>query len=230
MTDIASGQQQGIAAFTVLALVACSYGARFNDCAIACTDATGCPVGYSCSTAEGVCRRAGSSTTCSASGPDAPGTDAPSPDAFDPGVCPASYTTSLPSTTSRYRLAPGGLDWTQANAACVADQTSPEGFTHLAVFAERQEQTELEAVVDDVWVGYSDRVVEGQFLAVTQEPIGNYVDAGSPAWSSGEPNHQTAAEDCAEIILEGGLNDQACANTRMFVCECDAFANDPSRY
>ncbi|HEU4787994.1 MAG TPA: lectin-like protein [Gemmatimonadaceae bacterium] len=98
------------------------------------------------------------------------------------------------------------------------------------MFADRQEQAELEAIVDDVWVGYSDRLTEGTFIATTLEPIGDYVASGSTAWASGEPNRQTAAEDCAEIILEGGLNDNDCANTRMFVCECDAYANDPSRY
>jgi hypothetical protein len=204
---------------------ACSYGAQLSDCTVRCTDATGCPTGFSCSTAEGLCRRTGSTTFCPPAG-----TDAPGPDAFDPSACPATYTISLPSTTSRYRIASDGLEWTQANAACVADQASPKGFTHLVVFADRQEQTELEAIVDDVWVGYSDGVVEGMFLATTSEPIGDRVAPGSTAWASGEPNHQTATEDCVEIILEGGLNDNDCTNTRMFVCECDAYANDPSRY
>jgi len=81
-----------------------------------------------------------------------------------------------------------------------------------------------------VWVGYSDRITEGVFLAITDEPIGGYVANGSPAWASGEPNHQSAAENCTEIILEGGLNDNDCTNTRPFVCECDSYANDPSRY
>ena len=204
---------------------ACStYDARVSDCTVRCTDATGSPIGFSCSSAEGLCRSPGT-TSCSIGGVDAPG-----PDAFDPRVCPPTYTISLSSTTTRYRLASGGLGWKQAIDACVADQTSPKGFTHLVVFADRQEQTELEAIVGDVWVGYSDRIVEGAFRATTLEPIGDYVVPNSPAWAFGEPNQQTTGEDCLEIILEGGLNDNDCANTRMFVCECDAYANDPSRY
>ncbi len=213
----------------------CNYNAVLKDCRVACSGASSdCPGDFSCSIAEGLCRDPSMTTPCAAildgGSLDVPGPDVPGPDAFDPIVCPATYTISLPSTTSRYRLDSGGLDWTQANAACVADQVSPKGFTHLVVFADRQEQTELEAIVDDVWVGYSDRVVEGTFLAVTSEPIGNYVQPGSPAWAAGEPNHQTAAENCVEIILEGGLNDNDCANTRMSVCECDGYTNDPSRY
>jgi hypothetical protein len=213
----------------IAACAACSYyGGIFVDCEIACTPSTGCPPGFTCSASEGLCRSGATTPSCAAifdGGPDAPGADA-----FDPSVCPTTYAISLPSTTSRYRLASGGLDWTHAIDACVADQTSPKGFTHLVVFTKRQEQTELEAIVGDVWVGYSDRLVEGEFRATTLEPIGNYVAPSSPAWAFGEPNHQTTAENCDEVILEGGLNDNNCANTRMFVCECDSYANDPSRY
>lgn len=208
-----------------VALSACGYGASFNDCAIRCSTETGCPEGLVCG-AGGRCRSPGAIEACAAIVVDA---GADGPDAFDPSVCPSTYTIRLPSTTSRYRLASNGLDWTNANGACVADQTSPKGFTHLVVFADRQEQTELEAIVDDVWVGYSDRITEGTFLAITSEPIGDYVTPHSPAWAPGEPN-AGVNEDCAEIILEGGLNDNNCALTRMFVCECDGYANDPSRY
>ena len=207
---------------------ACGYGASFSDCVIRCSAETGCPDPLTCG-AEGWCRVPTSAETCAAIVGDA-GVEAPRPDAFDPIVCPTTYTISLPSTTSRYRLVSGGLDWTAAATACAADQASPRGSTHLVVFAARQEQIDLEAIVDDVWAGYSDRVTEGVFLAVTDEPIGGYVADGSPAWAPGEPNHQSAAEDCAEIILEGGLNDNDCSITRAFVCECDAYVNDPSHY
>jgi Lectin C-type domain len=214
------------AALVAVALSACGYGASFNDCAIRCSAETGCPEGLVCG-AVGRCRSPGSIETCAASVVVDAG--AARPDAFDPGVCPPTYTISLPSTTSRYRLASSGLDWTTANGTCAADQTSPKGFTHLVVFADRQEQTDLEAIVGDVWVGYSDRISEGTFLATTSEPIGDYVALHSPAWAAGEPN-AGVNEDCAEIILEGGLNDNNCALTRMYVCECDGYANDPSHY
>jgi hypothetical protein len=43
-------------------LAACEYS-TFDDCAIACTSASGCPTGYSCGT-EGLCRAAGASGSC----------------------------------------------------------------------------------------------------------------------------------------------------------------------
>ena len=116
---------------TVCVLGGCGYDAPFANCTVRCSASTGCPSGFSCSITDGWCRRTGSVTPCPM--------DAQAPDAFDPSVCPATYTISLPSTTTRYRVAADGLDWMNANGACVADQTSPTGFTHLVVFADRQE-------------------------------------------------------------------------------------------
>ena len=41
----------------------CSYHASFGDCEVSCTQATGCPDGFSCN-AEGLCRVSGATATC----------------------------------------------------------------------------------------------------------------------------------------------------------------------
>lgn len=53
-----------VAALVASVLAACDYSS-FEDCAIACSPASGCPSGYSCGE-ENLCRVAGSSGTCAA--------------------------------------------------------------------------------------------------------------------------------------------------------------------
>jgi hypothetical protein len=53
-----------VTALVASMLAACDYSS-FEDCAIACTTATGCPSGYACGD-EGMCRVAGSTGTCAA--------------------------------------------------------------------------------------------------------------------------------------------------------------------
>ncbi len=159
---------------------------------------------------------------------DAPGADvAP---LFDPSACPATYSMSVPSTLSRYRLVLTGTDWLTANSDCVDDQIQPAGFTHLAVIGSEPERLELEAMfAEDPWIGMSDRLVESSFLPITLEDIGTYAAPGSSAWHPGEPNEQ-GGEDCLHLKTEGGLNDVGCTTFHFHLCECDAYANTSSRY
>jgi len=53
-----------IVVFAVLLTASgCSYDARFHDCEVRCTDATGCPDDYSCGS-ESLCRLHGERQTC----------------------------------------------------------------------------------------------------------------------------------------------------------------------
>jgi hypothetical protein len=54
-----------LVALAVGATVSCGYDASFRDCTINCSDATGCPDGFSCSITEGLCRPAGFNMSCS---------------------------------------------------------------------------------------------------------------------------------------------------------------------
>lgn len=165
---------------------------------------------------------------------DASATDAPAPDTgatFDPTACPASYTLTVPATTTRYRwVTSSATDWLLANADCRDDGPAPGAFTHLAVFTSQAEQDALTAIIDDAWVGYSDRLTEGAFLAISAEPLGAHLAPGGPAWTPGEPNNQTGSENCLHVKFEGGLNDVDCDLLREYLCECDGYADEPARY
>lgn len=64
MLDATVGRHQIAGLLVVsLALAGCGYGARFDDCRITCTTATGCPDGFTCG-AEGRCRATGATETC----------------------------------------------------------------------------------------------------------------------------------------------------------------------
>ena len=54
-----------------IALCACTYDASYGDCAVKCTNDTGCPDGLTCGT-EGLCRMPGESQTCTTSAIGAP--------------------------------------------------------------------------------------------------------------------------------------------------------------
>jgi hypothetical protein len=155
---------------------------------------------------------------------------APDAVAFDPTMCPASYTVTIPSTNTRYRYASSFLDWPDANADCVNDLNASIAFTHLAVFSTQQEHDEIAALFEGFSVGFSDRVTEGTMLAVTLEPLGNYLMLGGPAWFPGEPNNQGGVESCVHMKLEDGLNDADCTIVRDHLCECDGYADTPSQY
>jgi len=58
-------------------LASCAYDARFDDCAVRCDDASGCPDSFVCGS-EGLCRAPGETQACAAILGDA-GTDGPVP-------------------------------------------------------------------------------------------------------------------------------------------------------
>ena len=66
-----------LAVTITLTVAACAYDARFNDCAISCSAATGCPSGLSCGS-EGLCRTPGLVAACSTLPDAAPPSDPPS--------------------------------------------------------------------------------------------------------------------------------------------------------
>jgi cysteine-rich repeat protein len=63
------------------------------------------------------------------------------------------------------------------------------------------------------WIGYTDAVVEGQFISV----IGDGPTAFG--WGPGQPDDQSMEEDCAELRFDGLWNDRVCTSIQPFVCE-----------
>jgi hypothetical protein len=78
-----------------IALSACAYDARFDDCTITCEDTLGCPDGFACGD-EGLCRSAGSTDACN--GGDPPDGGSPPPISFMQAKTSATSGTTLTFT------------------------------------------------------------------------------------------------------------------------------------
>lgn len=140
-------------------------------------------------------------------------------------ACPATY---LPAqgTTSRYRLVTQNASWLAAATDCANDGAT----THLAVASSAAELALLDAMPNAaiVWIGLSDLKLEGTYVAVTAEDTMGYPPASGTPWDVGEPNPD-AGRDCV-LFDTGELLVESCGLNREYFCECDAYANDPTRY
>ena len=148
--------------------------------------------------------------------------------------CPSSY---VKTSTGNYHLLDTHLSFIDAETACVADGTpGASGKTHLAVMAGTGMTGEENVVFQQIkaqngdqmpaWVGVS-KASSIDFVWITDETP-NKLGLGQPPWEQGEP---TGGGDCALMPMESsGLEEQPCDTEFYPMCECDAFAEDPSHY
>jgi hypothetical protein len=151
------------------------------------------------------------------SGPDAPpGTaDGPLADAM-PGACPAGYMTRG-SAPSSYRVVDTLTLWLTAEQDCENDGTG----THLVIFDDAAERDAvLAGLAGDWWIGLTDRVNEGTWLAVTAQT--GFFTAGAA------PGGQTT--DCGLADVAGAIGSQSCFADDSYICECDGAAAVPANY
>jgi hypothetical protein len=164
---------------------------------------------------------------------DGPGSDGPGPagdartDAALPVGCPPQYV-PVGETWYRFEVATS-RPWPEAADVCANDQplAGPGWYTHLAVISETTEQTQLLAHVGStpwVWIGYSDRNTENLFQWVTLED-----PTAMPMWLPGQPDNGSGDQNCVRLGA-AGLDDNFCTVSHPYVCECDAFMNQPSHY
>jgi hypothetical protein len=161
--------------------------------------------------------------------------DATLPDS--PLDCPTTYTFQSRVSQSRYRFVPSNAAWVDAQAMCVDEA---EGRTHLVVLTDESERLDLldllaqDGIVNNAWIGLSDRRIEGFFLWVTDEPVG-MPPATMPPWGEFQPDDSGGNQDCARIegpthADPGYFDDSSCAQLYPFVCECDGVAPEPMNY
>jgi hypothetical protein len=141
----------------------------------------------------------------------APGDATISPDA---GPCVAPWV----ETTNGfcYRMSTDALGWSNARAACVA------GGGDLVILNDDAEQSWLatfmgKSGVNQVWIGLSDTVTEGNYAWVDGTPLGS---TGAP-WATGEPSGG-ADEDCIGVQMTGANAawfDLTCGTALRYVCE-----------
>lgn len=145
--------------------------------------------------------------------------------------CPQTYGTVLGTSSSRYRIVTNmAIAWENAQAQCLNDQLQgATKYTHLVVATDDIELAALAATVsNEIWTGLSDRAIEGAYQWVTQE-TNTYPPSSGDPWAAGEPK-ASAGDDCVMLQTQGVLKVTSCTFGKIFVCECDAFMNDPTKY
>lgn len=151
------------------------------------------------------------------------------PDAVGSTVCPAGYTAS--PFGGIYRMGTMQKPWDLAAMDCL-DDTIGGGtkHTHLIVLSSDAELNAATAfsLQADVWLGLTDRVTEGTYIWMTSDAP-TYPPTTGPPWAQGQPANGVAA-DCVEMDQFAQLSEASCANTKRYICECDTFAADPTRY
>ena len=144
--------------------------------------------------------------------------DARLPDAPIVLMCPPGYA-PIANAPALYRYAGTGDDWLAAEQDCEDDGA---GVSHLVVFDNTAERNAVDnAIVDDFWIGISDRNTEGTWIAVNGQA--NPVTGGL-----GGGNTQ---RNCARVKnSNGSIEDQECIDVDAYVCECDGIAGDSANY
>jgi hypothetical protein len=124
-------------------------------------------------------------------------------------ACMSSAAYSQVFQGRRYRSEGNTATYADAMASCAA-----EGG-HLAVVTDTAENDYVRSMISDTsWIGFSDSVSEGNFTWITGST------SSYNKWSGPQPD-DNGGEDCVEVNTNGDWNDQKCAATRGFVCECD---------
>ena len=107
------------------------------------------------------------------------------------------------------------LSWADAEADCESDGA------HLFVLSSADELTALANQTDpdditsiNTWMGVTDLVTTGNFIAVTDEA------APYLPWNTGEPTG-ISGHDCARLRDATTARTQTCTTTYAYVCECD---------
>jgi hypothetical protein len=148
-------------------------------------------------------------------------TDGPISDAAVDGqltmlICPTSYTITRNGTpNSKYRLDTASRTWEQAADMCRGDSASPAtARTHLIVLDDDAERVwAFDQHNSDQWLGQSDRIAEGAFIPVTNQPV----------YFVGAAAGNNPSRDCLLTKATQTEVEQCDMNGHPFFCECDLF-------
>lgn len=138
-------------------------------------------------------------------------------DPLDPvASCPATYSLICGGC---YKFHDLDIEWLDAENIC-----ETEG-THLAVFDDATEQACLAAAGNPnrMWVGATDRIVEGLYLSVTGSP-----QRFTP-FATGQPE-SSDGQDCLEFRDTGWADENCTTDNNRFFCEHDGLPVDPASF
>jgi hypothetical protein len=127
--------------------------------------------------------------------------------ALDAGACPPTYT-RLGTSCYRYNAVQVPR-WLDGELACEADGVG----AHLVTIDNAAEAELLVAtfVINDFWIGITDRITEGTYRNVTGE-VAPYLP-----WRSDEPT----TSDCAQLDEVEEIHVSTCDTSDEYVCEFD---------
>lgn len=119
---------------------------------------------------------------------------------------------------SAHKLHPRKLTWNKARQACVQ-----EGG-HLAIINSESEEKILlrmleEKSIDAAWLGLHDCFEENDWVTIKGEALEN---TGYTRWTTkwaNEPDNYGGNQNCAALIVEGGMDDVNCHTLHSFFCE-----------
>lgn len=158
-----------------------------------------------------------------------PPPDAPA-DASDASIdadttCPVDYQ-PLAIVGSVYRLGEMTTNWYAAAADCADDSA----VSHLIVVNSDAERIVLESASGGFsrWIGLTDMTVEGTFVWSSTQSVAP-PPASGPPWGAGQPDAQTALQDCVRMEGTSGgspgfFDDAECTSGFRYMCECDGYA------
>lgn len=128
-----------------------------------------------------------------------------------------------------YRIVTAPHAWSDAEQLCEAD--APDA--HLVVIDSVAEHFTIHNAtnsLNDVWVAYTDRVVEGAFKWLAPgglDPLTDMCFFGA-AGPNNNPNTDCVTQDGPTSCGDWHVRD--CGELHAFVCERDGAAADPSKY
>lgn len=214
------------AAFGIaLAVEVSGCGSSVADCQFRCSANGACPADTTCS--GGYCRTT-TQGTCAA------GAVIDAPSQRDAAICPATYTETVPSSASYYRIVPSDV-WWNTEHACEVDAP---GATHLVVFETTAEAADISSKVSGqmFFVGAVQAKDQSTPAAGWSWLTGAAV--APTAWVAGQPDDGTGTsltelnqQNLASFDgVAGGLTDFDSASSGsprlVGVCECDGAAVD----
>ncbi|XP_067000419.2 hemolymph lipopolysaccharide-binding protein [Anabrus simplex] len=125
-----------------------------------------------------------------------------------------------------YKMHPKAETWDQARVNCNKEGAhllivnSEEEFGVVKQLFARKPKIEGATWNDWIYVGFSDRAVEGQYVTVLGEPLSS---TGYVKWHGGQPDNAAwntePDQDCGGMHTGGTMQDLPCLGKTAYICE-----------
>jgi hypothetical protein len=138
-------------------------------------------------------------------------------------------------TVGYYRISVPDETWISAEAACRNDGPT----SHLvvlgssaergAVFGRAHSEIDAQGLTSDTLIGLSNLAPDGQYRWVSNEPA-VVPPPGQDPWAMNEPEAPENNHCVLLLFSNGNLASTQCDAPDPYVCECDAFQEQPDNF